>query len=193
MKQNRKPYSGTLYVVGIPQGELIETAKSIQRRLDKQYGLFGGVYPPLHLTLNVFYSRNQESLHKAASTLRMLLQGQPPFKITVNGASCFNPPYKSLHLQAQKNSMLESISRRIHRGLALRGVPSQNMKNWDFHITLVDPLFAQREWTLQEFKQVCRILKNEKLRLHGWVKKLELWMPTSPPFHHIASFPLENF
>ncbi len=190
MKQSRRIPRGTLYLVGVPEGEVMKEASQLQRWLDRRFDLFQGRYPPLHVTLNVLCPQGKKQTQKAFSKIRSALEGRPPFSITVRGAGCFALPYKSLHLRVEKMPPLSALSRRVHRDLARSGIPSLNMEEWNYHITLVNPLFARREWSLREFAQACRLVEKYKPRSAGRINRMELWSTASPPFHRVASFVL---
>ncbi len=178
------------YLVALPRGEVMHWAAIFQQELAERYGVYDKPYPPLHITVGIIYPENEQELQKAARLLDELFSRAVPFPVTITSASCFAPPYKSLNLSVERNAALEAITSKTYELLQTHGISAQAMQDWDFHISLVNRIFARRELTGEEFQEACRMLQDISLSLTCDIQKIQLWSPAFPPLSVIASFKL---
>lgn len=180
------------YLVGIPKGELLQEAARLQREVSKRHCMYDEPYPVLHLTVGTVYPDNAEQLQQASCIIERALRCFAPFDIHVNGSSCFSPPSKSLNLAITEDSTLKQLAKTVQQSLESTGIPCQDMTDWDFHITLVSSIYAKREWSSEEFRQVCSLMEAQSIQLTCTVRMLELWSPTFPPLIVIDRYSLES-
>ncbi len=180
------------YLVAIPQGELLQEAARLQREVSNRYCMYDEPYPALHVTVGTVYPENAEQLQQASYIMKRTLRCFAPFDIHVNGSSCFSPPNKSLNLAIIEDSTVRQLAKTVQHSLASAGISCKDMTDWDFHITLVSPIYAKREWSGEEFRQVCNLMETQSVKLTCTVRMLELWSPTFPPLIVIDRYSLES-
>ncbi len=178
------------YLVALPRGEVLGWASRLQQEIAERYGIYEKPYPPVHLTLGILYPDNQADLDKAVALLNIILAKKKAFSIKVKGSSCFAPPFKSLNLSVESTPELESITREIYLRMKSNNIEANPMEDWDFHISLVNTIFARREWTVEEFYEACYLLEIMPLNLDCKITKLQLWSPRFPPLSVIATYRL---
>lgn len=178
------------YLVALPRGEVMRWAAIFQQELAERYNVYDKPYPPLHITVGIIYPENEQELQKAIRLLEGLFAKTAPFPVKITGASCFAPPFKSLNLSVERDAALESISNKTYEILQAHGISAQAMDDWDFHISLVNRVFARRELTGEEFQEACHVLQGVSLSLTCDIKQIQLWSPAFPPLSVIASFKL---
>ncbi len=176
------------YLVALPEKKVLKRGLELQSEFSSRYGVYERPFPPLHMTLGIIYIQNQEEIQQVLTLLHPLLTSFLPFKLTVEGVSCFPPPYKSVNLRVRPTKKLRHMSKTIHRRLASFNISAHPMKEWDYHISLVNTVFANREWTEKEFSEACKTLVEIDLRLACFVKTIELWNPEFPPLNVIDRF-----
>ncbi|HHX76898.1 MAG TPA: 2'-5' RNA ligase family protein [Firmicutes bacterium] len=174
------------YLVALPEKEILKKALKLQEEFSQRYGIYEPPYPPIHLTLAIIQPASESELAQAISLLTSLLPQFLPFRLHVKGISCFSPPYKSLNLAVAPSEELLTITRTVITRLATCGINSHAMEGWDYHISLVNTVFAAREWTEEEFNEACAQLARENLALTCTVNNAELWSPTFPPLKVLA-------
>ena len=180
------------YLVALPRGEVLEWATRFQQEIADRYGIYEKPYPPIHMTMGVLFPNKNSELQRAVSILHGVLGQRSPFSIQIEGSSCFAPPYKSLNLSVAHTPELLSVARDVYDHLHDQGIEAKNMHNWDFHISLVNTVFARREWSIEEFYEACYLLENRPIDLKCDIQKLQLWSPHFPPLSVAASFKLHK-
>ena len=177
------------YLVAIPEDQVLERARELQREFSRRYRVYDHNFPPLHVTLGILYiSHGHNGWKDAVKLLSPLLHRQLPFRLTVKGTNCFPPPYKSVNLKVASTKKLRHISREIIKTLQPAGIKCQPMEGWDYHISLVNTVFAARQWTEEEYLEACELLGKEKVHLACRVRHIQLWLPEFPPLKVLADF-----
>ncbi len=174
------------YLVALPEKEVLRKALKLQEELSQRYRIYKPPYPPIHVTLAIIKPAAESELAKAISLLTSLVPRFLPLQLRVKGISCFSPPYKSLNLAVTPSQKLLTITRTVITRLAACGVNSQAMEGWDYHISLINTVFAVREWSEEEFNEACAWLAKASLALTCTVNTVELWSPTFPPLKVLA-------
>jgi len=176
------------YLAALPEERVLETALNLQQKFSKKYRVYQEPFPPLHVTVGILYIPREQGLKEAVNLLEPILTPQLPFRLSVKGTSCFPPPYKSVNLQVTSSRKLRRLSRQAMKALEPAGIQCHPMEAWDYHISLVNTVFAAREWTEEEYLEACRLLREKKIRLACQVRRIQLWSPEFPPLKVQADF-----
>lgn len=176
------------YLVAILEDRVLLRGLALQEEFSKRYGVYEHPFPPLHLTVGILYIPREDARERAIELLHPLLTRFLPFRLTVKGRSCFPPPYKSVNLRVTPSKKLRQISRQIVRTLEPAGITCHPMDGWDYHISLVNTVFAAREWNEAEYLEACELLGKEKINLACQVRSIQLWKPEFPPLQVIHEF-----
>ncbi len=174
------------YLVALPENKVLSKALELQSRFSKRYKVYNPPFPSVHVTLGIIYSSDTNELEKATKLLEIVLPKYLPFQLKVIGRSCFSPPHKSLNLAVAPSQKLFQISQDIISNLRRINIKTHPMEEWDYHISLVNTVFAEREWTEEEYLEACDILKEEDLNMSCSIKTIELWSPDFPPLKVIT-------
>lgn len=177
-----------IYLVALPEEPVLGRALELQEYFSNKYQVYEAPLPPLHVTMAILYANHPGSLSAAINSLNPLLPSFLPFSLTVRGCSCFPPPYKSLNLKVVPSKKLRHVSLQAIRTLETAGIQCHSMDHWDYHISLVNPVFALREWEEKEYLEACRLLKKESIDLTCRVRRLQLWDPQFPPLRILADY-----
>lgn len=176
------------YLVALPEDRILKRALKLQKEFSIRYRVYEDPFPPLHVTIGILYIPHGRELAAATTLLKPLLRRYLPFRLTVRGSSCFPPPYKSVNLKVTSSRKLRHMSRQVIKTLQPSGVKGHPMDHWDYHISLVNTVFAVREWTEAEYLEACEILSRENLHLSCQVRHIQLWHPEFPPLEVLADF-----
>jgi hypothetical protein len=176
------------YLVALPENKVLQRALEIQEEFSKRYGVYEHPFPPLHLTVGILYISDEKTREAAIQLLNPLLTRFLPFRLGVKGRSCFPPPYKSVNLRVTPSKKLRQISWQTVKTLEQAGIKCHPMDGWDYHISLVNTVFAAREWSEAEYLEACQLLGKEKISLGCHVRSIQLWSPQFPPLHVLHEF-----
>lgn len=179
------------YLVAIPEGEIADRAKALQKELSTLYGIYREPYPPLHITVGVITFPARE-LYSIQTKLQNTVIPYLPLKLSTLGESCFPDPHKSINLSIERTGELVELSSKVIALVNEAGFSADSFENWDYHISLVNCNYATREWTEEEYEEACRRLRRERLVLTGAARRLELWDPAFPPLKVLATFGPES-
>jgi len=170
------------FLVAIPKGKLLSVAEAIQIELNNKFSIYDSKLPPLHVTIEHIRVTRDEDLKEAANIIDGVCERHAPFELRINGFSFFGPPYKSINLHVEKTNALARISREIHKHLQQKGLSSRPFREeWEFHISLINTVFANREWTEAEFKDAKELVMKWHVNMTSQVEYLELWRPKFKP------------
>ena len=183
-----------LFLVAIPRGKLLKTSRQLQEKLNNKFQLYRDKLPPLHVTIERLNIDDEEKYVKAVNIIDSVCDLTEPFEVTVNGFSFFEPPYKSINLNVSTTDPIKRLSENLNAELLREGFTDRKFdENWHFHISLVNMVFADREWSDVEFEEAKAMMQNWKLNLTCKVEWLELWRPQFNPRLVIEDFfPLGN-
>lgn len=187
-KESRLETMEKYYLVALPEDRILKRALQLQKEFSRRYRVYQEPFPPLHVTLGILYIPRGRELAAASRLLTPLLQRHLPFRLKVKGSSCFPPPYKSVNLKVVSPRKLRHISRQVSKALQPAGIKCHPMEDWDYHISLVNTVFAVREWTEEEYLEACELLGQEKLHLSCRIRHVQLWYPEFPPLKVMGNF-----
>ncbi|NEZ47654.1 2'-5' RNA ligase family protein [Clostridium niameyense] len=179
------------YLVALFDKEDYSKLEKIQRTISKKYKIYKNL-PMLHITLEVIDDPNIDKLEQIISKI---LSPYKKFKVEINGAICFEPPYKSVNLKIENKGYIIRLARVINETLKLHGFKVRgSIDDWDLHISLANTNFANREWSNKEYSAACSNLKSENIKDMVRVNRIELWKPINNRRDMvIKSFPLRDF
>ncbi len=179
-----------LFLVAIPSGKLLYEAQSIQAKLNDKYKLYNPFHlPPLHVTIDHLSIEDEEDYYKATQIIQKICDKTPAFNLSVNGFSFFYTPHKSINLYVEKTTKLKNLAGEIHTILNREKLSNRpDYTEWEFHISLINTVFASRDWSDEEFSQALEYVKQWDLNLNCRIEWLELWKPQYKPQLIIEEF-----
>ncbi|WBW97705.1 2'-5' RNA ligase family protein [Oceanirhabdus sp. W0125-5] len=162
------------YLVGILDSESYSQIEEIQKKISAKYDLYQDL-PILHMTLEVI---DNPQIDKLISALDEIISGKSPFIIEVNGAICFEPPFKSVNLLINKDLKVMEFIKHINNQLKLRGFSVRDDINaWDLHISLANNNFSTRKWSQAEYVSACTLVQSLNFKKSLIIESIELWKP----------------
>lgn len=179
------------YLVALFDKESYDYIEQIQKNICRKYKLYRNM-PVLHITLEVIGDPDIEKLTKVISDI---LKPYKRFKVEINGAICFDPPYKSVNLKIENKGYIMRLARHINDLLKLHGFDvRQNIDHWDLHVSLANTNYAIREWSTREYIAACETTKKEDIHKMAKIDRIELWKPINNKREMlIKSFPLREY
>ncbi|MCT8977525.1 AKAP7 2'5' RNA ligase-like domain-containing protein [Clostridium sp. CX1] len=179
------------YLVALFDKQSYSYMEEIQRTICKKYKIYKNM-PMLHITLEVIGDPDMEKLTKIVSDM---LKPYKKFKVEVNGAICFDPPYKSVNLKIENKGYIIRLARQINDTLKLHGFDVRdNISKWDLHVSLANTNYAAREWSAKEYIAACESTKKEDIHRMAKIDRIELWKPINSRRDMVVkSFPLRDF
>jgi len=165
------------YLVGLFDSDSYKYVESLQKNLCEKYNLYKSEadLPMLHITLEII---TDPDLCDLSIALKNILADYTQFQVELNGAVCFDPPFKSVNLNINNNGTIYELSKKINSVLNFKGFKvRENIKNWNLHISLANTTFADREWSDGEYLAACNLVKDEKLLRTITLQCIELWKP----------------
>ena len=179
-----------LFLVAIPSGKLLSVAQSIQAKLNEKYRLYSPLnIPPLHVTIDHLLIGSEDDYNLATELIQRVCDKTPVFDLTVKGFSFFHYPHKSINLYVEKTMKLKELADEIHTLLDEAGLSTRpHYAQWEFHISLLNTVFASRTWCEEEFIEAQNYVKNWGLDLTCKIEWLELWKPKYEPQLIIEDF-----
>lgn len=171
-----------LFIVLIPQGEVMELAQKIQMDISNYYNIYKkGYYPEIHLTLDRI---NKEDVEKTVTVIKKMLNNfTTPIELVIDEFSCYHlSSDRFLVIKVSETKSLVKFSNKLHSQLAKKGISTiDNYINWDFHITLISNIFAENPISEQDFKNLCFIFDGIEGSCVSFAESLEVWRPTLNP------------
>lgn len=183
MKRQWKKY----YLAAIPEGEIACKGRELQALFSNRYGVYRKPYPPLHVTVGII-TFPREEIMTIIEAIKVSVKPYLPVDLLSTGESCFPQPYKSLNLSIETTKQLVNLSETIKETVENTGFIAESFESWDYHISLVNSNYAAREWRDEEYKEACRFLTRQNIRLKGGARRLEMWEPDFPPLTIAARF-----
>lgn len=162
------------YLVALFNKDSYSSIEEIQKNICRKYKLYRNM-PVLHITLEVVGDPDIEKLEKIVGDI---LKPYKKFKVEINGAICFDPPYKSVNLKIESKGYIIRLARQINESLKLHGFDvRENIDNWDLHVALANTNFAIRQWSNKEYVTACENTKEQGFYKMGIINRIELWKP----------------
>ena len=179
------------YLVALFDKNSYSYIEDIQKNICKKYKIYKNM-PMLHITLEIIGDPDIEKLNKILSDM---LKPYKKFKVEINGAICFDPPYKSVNLKIENKGYIIRLARQINETLKLHGFDvRENIDGWDLHVALANTNYAIREWSAKEYVAACESTKKEHIHKMAKIDRIELWKPINNKRDMvIKSFALKDF
>ncbi|MBU5486299.1 2'-5' RNA ligase family protein [Clostridium sp. MSJ-11] len=179
------------YLVALFDEESYKYMEGIQRSICRKYKLYKNM-PMLHITLEIIDDPDIEELSRIVNNI---ISPYKKFKVMIDGAICFDPPYKSVNLKLQNKGYISRLARKINDTLKLSNFKVRdNIDNWDLHISLANTNYAQREWNSREYLNACEMTKGKNVKRTATIERIELWKPINNRKEMVVkSFPLREF
>lgn len=176
-----KPY----YLVAIPKGDVMQELVHLQKFISRKFQMYTKHYPSLHVTVGVIeYCKDIDRL---SPVLQNIVKTYPRFTVHIHGQRCFHAPYLSVGV-AVHSQTLSHLTGNLEGTLINGGFCARSFSDWDFHISLVSPHFANRSWNNREFQEACRIVERHTPSGNCFIDRLELWEPEFPPLNILEQF-----
>jgi 2'-5' RNA ligase len=167
----------TYYLVCLFNDDSYKNIESLQKKICEKYNLYNSYVnlPLLHITIETITEPNLETLD---ISLKNILKDYTKFKVDINGAICFAPPYKSVNLNIENNDTIYELSKNINSILKSQGFKVRdNIESWNLHISLASTNFADREWSDSEYLAACDLVKHENFSDTITIHAVELLKP----------------
>lgn len=179
------------YLVALFDKDSYSYIEHIQKNICRKYRLYKNT-PPLHITLEVVENPDIEKFAKIVSDI---LSPYKKFKVKMNKAICFNPPYKSINLKVENKGYIIRLARQINETLKLyKFNVRENGDNYDLHTTLVNTNYVIKELTSKEYVSACNNDKKDEIYKMAQIDRIALWKPiNSRKEILIKNFPLRKF
>ncbi|MCH3965594.1 MAG: 2'-5' RNA ligase family protein [Clostridium sp.] len=162
------------YLVALFDRNSYSYIERIQRNMCRKYRLYKHM-PVLHITLSVIDNPDVDKLDKIVSKL---LNPYKNFKVEINGAICFEPPYKSVNLKIEKKGYIMRLARQLNDLLIMHKFNVvENIEKWDLHVSLANTNYAIREWSSKEYSAACETAKRENIHRMATIDRIALWKP----------------
>lgn len=179
------------YLVALFDKDSYSYVETIQKDLCRKYKLYKNL-PTLHLTMEIIDNADITIIEKIITDI---LKPYKKFKIELNGAICFDPPFKSVNLKVEDKGYIIRLIRKINDALKSHGVEvRQNIDSWDLHVSLASTNFAIREWSTKEYAAACENTKKGNTDRMLRIDRIELWKPINNKKEMVVkSFPLREY
>ena len=165
------------YLVGLFDESSYEYIQSMQKSLCSKYNLYKAdtSLPKLHITLETI---TNPSIADLDDSLKNILKDYTKFEVKLNGIICFDPPFKSVNLNIDNKGTIYELSKSINSILNSTGFAvREHIENWNLHISLANTIFADREWSNNEYLTACNLAKDEDFTRTIIINSVELWKP----------------
>jgi 2'-5' RNA ligase len=179
------------YLVALFDKQSYAHIEEMQKSICKKFKIYKNM-PVLHITMEIIGDPDMEKLSKIISDI---LKPYKKFKVEINGALCFDPPYKSVNLKVENKGYIIRLARNINDTLKLHGFDVRdNIEDWDLHVSLANTNYAVREWSSKEYVAACESTKKENIHKMAKIDRMELWKPINNKKEMIIkSFSLRDF
>ncbi|MEY8763216.1 MULTISPECIES: 2'-5' RNA ligase family protein [Clostridium] len=179
------------YLVALFDKDSYSYIERIQRNICRKYRLYKNM-PVLHITLEVVENPDIDKLSKIVAGI---LKPYKKFKVEINGAICFEPPYKSVNLKVESKGYIVRLARQINERLRMyKFNVRRDISKWDLHISLANTNYAIREWSSKEYSAACESLKEKNVYKMARIDRIALWKPINNKRDMlIKSFQLRDF
>ena len=163
------------YIVGLLDSESYSSIENIQRYLSDKYNLYTDL-PTLHLTLEII--EDPYDIVKLSAVISNIVKEYKPFSIKIDGALCFDSPFKSVNLKVENQGILKELIYKLNSTLKQNGFNvRENLELWDTHISLANTNFSLRNWSNDEYEEACLLALKDNFHQLSIITKVELWKP----------------
>lgn len=162
------------YLVALFDRDSYSYIEHIQRNVCRKYKLYKHM-PVLHITLEVIGDPDMDKLVKIISKL---LKPYKRFKVEIDGAISFDPPYKSINLKIEDKGYIIRLARQINDLLKLHKFNvRENIENWDLHVSLANTNYSIRQKSAKEYAAASETAKKENIYKMVTIDRIALWKP----------------
>lgn len=179
---NDKP----LYIVATPRGDALKEIQSLQKFLARKFRMYRPPYPVLHATVGIIEDTG-EGFQRLFPALEQIAKSYLPLTVHIDGNRCFDSPYLSVGLSVTSEK-LARMAGEMEGALISAGAKPRSFARWQFHINLINPLYAYRKWSRKEFRKACAIAAARAPETDCTLERLEIWHPDFPPLKVLAQF-----
>jgi hypothetical protein len=165
------------YLVCLFDDDSYKSIESLQKSICKKYNLYNSYtdLPMLHITIETITDPNLQDLD---ISLKNILKDYTKFEVQINGAICFDPPYKSVNLNIENKGTIYELSKAINSILKSQDFKvREHIENWNLHISLASTNFADREWSDSEYLAACDLINHENFSEIITIHAVELLKP----------------
>lgn len=179
------------YLVALFDNESYDFMEEVQKNLCRKYKVNRNT-PVFHITLEVV---GNPDIDKLAKVINDIIKPYKKFKVQINGAICFNPPYKSVKLKVEDKGYIARLIRNINDTLKLYGFEvRESIHEWDYHVNLASTNVALKEWNINEYSAAFESAKKENVFKMARVDRIELWKQSNNKKETaVKTFPLREF
>ncbi len=176
---NNSTFENQYFVVLKPEGEVLELAQLLQKKLSSQFDLYpDGIYPEIHITLDRI---KQSRLYEAVEIINNVILKYTKIDIKVKDFDCYAFQENNfLVLNVEENKKLVEFSDELHSRLAKKNISTiENYEEWKFHISLASTVFAETKKDFKdEFDNICFRFDGIQTPRQCKAGVLEIWRPT---------------
>lgn len=179
------------YLVALFDKDSYSYIEHIQKNICRKYRLYKNI-PPLHITLGAVENPDIDKFTKIVSDI---LKPYKKFKVKVNEAICFNPPYKSINLKVENRGYVIRLARQINETLKLYKFDvRENGNDCDLHTVLANANYFIKELSSKEYVSACNNGKKDEIYKMARIDRIALWKPINNRKEMlIRNFPLRDF
>lgn len=168
-----------LFLIARPTGRLLSLAAEVQEGLNRQYNLYEGVTPPLHLTFARISAVGDMGLAQAVSRISAAVRKNTAFSMDASGYLRFGPPHLAVGVAIVGDDKLFKLRADLVTSLDDQLVVMPN-DYWKPHLTLVSATFG-RAWSEDEWLSAYNLALDYSMHAECLVEELELWYPEYDP------------
>ncbi|MGI6037883.1 MAG: 2'-5' RNA ligase family protein [Limnochordia bacterium] len=172
------PPTDRLYLVAIPQGELLEYALRAQGLLAQRYGLYRRL-PRLHVTLEMLPALSPAQLTRAIYIIDEICGNTQRLALESRGFQCFPQPHRAMVLTIHEDEALGELRAGLQRELGNMSL-TRDYPDWQLHITIASTLYAAQPWDHDQYEELCALMPRGSVQ-KGYCEHLELWKSTIHP------------
>lgn len=163
------------YIVGLLDLDSYKSIEKIQKYISHKYGLYKEL-PTLHVTLEIV--EDPKDLEGLCTSVAEILNKYKEIPIYIDGAICFDAPFKSVNLNIKNEGVLKSLIHKLNHSLKEEGFKvRENIDNWDMHISLANTNFSIYNWSVDEYNEACSLVSNSYIHKSSTLIKIEIWRP----------------
>lgn len=179
------------YLVALFDDESTNFIEGIQRNLCRKFKLNRNM-PAFHITLDVV---GDPDLGKLIEVVNDIIKPYKKFKVQINEAVCFNPPYKAANLRVEGKGYIMRLARCINDTLKLHGFDvKDNGDNMELYVNLLNSNLSGKDSSICELAASSENVKREQIMKMTKIDRIELWKQTNSRKEAVVKrFPLREF
>lgn len=167
------------FLVARPTGRLLSLAAEVQEGLSVKFDLYGGLIPPLHVTLARISSDQDLELAEVIARIAEVTRRSSPFQMQASGYLRFGAPHLAVGISVVGDEKLFRLRADLVTALQDKLVVQPN-DYWKPHLTLASTTFG-RDWSEDEWNSAYSAALDYPMQAECLVEELELWYPEYDP------------